>query len=164
MSYSYNVLFRKLTNWAFFKSYFLAVRKSAQNESGKSRFMPQFDMESSSLSNSNLEEINFEDTSITCIDCSVDFVWSAGEQLFYQDKGLKNPPKRCKSCKQLKNERLSAVNSGYDSGLKQKIEVTVNCAKCDANTTVPFYPSQGRPVFCRTCFLAMNPHILKTKI
>jgi CxxC-x17-CxxC domain-containing protein len=25
---------------------------------------------------------------------------------------------------------------------------------------VPFYPSQGRPVYCRSCFLEMNPHIL----
>jgi CxxC-x17-CxxC domain-containing protein len=126
--------------------------------------MPQFDMESSITSNSNLEEVNFEDTSIVCIDCTLEFVWSAGEQLFYHDKGLKNPPKRCKSCKQAKNERLSAVNSGQDSGLKQRIEVIVNCANCEAKTTVPFYPSQGRPVFCRSCYIAMNPNILKTQI
>jgi CxxC-x17-CxxC domain-containing protein len=23
-------------------------------------------------------------------------------------------------------------------------------------TTIPFYPSQGRPVYCRACFLEMS--------
>lgn len=100
---------------------------------------------------------DFQDTSIVCIDCNQDFIWSAGEQLFFRDKGLQNPPKRCKSCKQAKNERLAAIASAQASGIKQKIEVTVSCAKCGTQTTVPFYPSQGRPVYCRSCFLAMNP-------
>jgi CxxC-x17-CxxC domain-containing protein len=30
----------------------------------------------------------------------------------------------------------------------------VQCAQCGQQTTVPFYPSQGRPVYCRSCFLA----------
>jgi CxxC-x17-CxxC domain-containing protein len=28
----------------------------------------------------------------------------------------------------------------------------VTCAKCECVTTVPFYPSQGRPVYCHTCY------------
>jgi CxxC-x17-CxxC domain-containing protein len=105
-------------------------------------------------------ESEFEDALIICIDCAKDFVWTAGEQTFYRDKGLKNPPKRCKDCKQAKNERLAAIAAAQSAGIKQKIEVTVNCAKCGAQTTVPFYPSQGRPVYCRSCFLSMNPSIL----
>jgi CxxC-x17-CxxC domain-containing protein len=49
------------------------------------------------------------------------------------------------------------------SGIKQKIEVAVNCAKCSSYTTVPFYPSQGRPVYCRTCFLEMNPNLVNSE-
>lgn len=112
------------------------------------------------IHDSNPDEKEFEDISIECIDCGNQFLWSSGEQLFFRDKGLKNPPKRCKPCKKAKNERLNAIADAQAAGIKQKIEVAVNCAKCGIRTTVPFYPSQGRPVFCRTCFLAMNPDTL----
>jgi CxxC-x17-CxxC domain-containing protein len=105
----------------------------------------------------------FEDLTLNCIDCGKDFIWTDGEQLFFHDKGLKNPPKRCKPCKQAKNERLNAIANAQASGIKQKIEVIVNCARCENQTTVPFYPSQGRPVYCRSCFLAMNPHLTAEK-
>ncbi len=98
------------------------------------------------------------DCEINCIDCNQFFVWTSGEQLFFRDKGLQNPPKRCKTCKQAKNERISAIAAAQSAGVKQKIEVAVHCATCGAYTTVPFYPSQGRPVYCRSCFLAMNGH------
>ena len=102
----------------------------------------------------------FEDKEIQCIDCSRNFIWSTGEQAFYRDKQLQNPPKRCKECKQAKNERLAAIAAAQASGVRQRIEVAVNCARCGETTTVPFYPSQGRPVYCRSCFLEMNPSVL----
>ena len=102
----------------------------------------------------------FDDQPITCIDCTKEFIWTAGEQVFFRDKQLQNPPKRCKECKQAKNARLAAITAAQASGVKQRIEVAVNCARCDAQTTVPFYPSQGRPVYCRSCFIEMNPSIL----
>jgi len=113
------------------------------------------------LQNSLEVESDFEETSILCIDCSNNFVWSIGEQTFYRDKGLKNPPKRCKECKQAKNERLAAIAAAQAAGIKQRIEVAVNCARCNSQTTVPFYPSQGRPVYCRSCFLEKNPNLIK---
>jgi CxxC-x17-CxxC domain-containing protein len=99
-------------------------------------------------------EMEFEDRAINCVDCGEDFVWTAGEQVFFHDKGLQNEPKRCKPGKQAKNERLSAIAAAQAAGVRQRIEVSVNCAQCGQQTTVPFYPSQGRPVFCRSCFLA----------
>jgi CxxC-x17-CxxC domain-containing protein len=101
-----------------------------------------------------LSESDFEDQSLICIDCGKDFIWTAGEQLFFYDKGLKNAPKRCKPCKQAKNERIAAITAAQAAGTRQRIEVIVQCAQCKAQTTVPFYPSQGRPVLCRACFLA----------
>jgi len=100
---------------------------------------------------------DFADRIIVCVDCKQDFVWTSGEQIFFRDKGLQNPPKRCKACKQAKNERITAIAQAQAAGIKQKIEVAVNCAGCGVYTTVPFYPSQNRPVYCRSCFL------LKTK-
>lgn len=105
-------------------------------------------------------EAEFEDRTILCIDCNSDFIWTVGEQAFFRDKNLQNPPKRCKECKQAKNERLAAIAAAQATGVRQRIEVAVNCAKCAETTTVPFYPSQGRPVYCRSCFLEMNPAIL----
>jgi len=109
------------------------------------------------------DELELQDISISCIDCGKYFVWTAGEQIFFRDKGLQNPPKRCKECKQAKNERIASIAAAQTSGVKQKIEVAVLCAKCASYTTVPFYPSQGRPVYCRSCFLEMNPSLLHNK-
>jgi len=89
-------------------------------------------------------EAELEDKTILCIDCNSDFTWSVGEQVFFRDKQLQNPPKRCKECKQAKNERLAAIAAAQASGIRQRIEVAVNCAKCGTQTTVPFYPSQGK--------------------
>ena len=114
-------------------------------------------MEGHAVEKSPLEENSeFSDVSIVCIDCGSDFVWTAGEQAFFRDKNLQNPPKRCKDCKKAKNERIAALARAQISGVKEKIEVSVKCARCETATTVPFYPSQGRPVYCRSCFLEMN--------
>ena len=86
-------------------------------------------------------EMEFQDRAILCVDCGQEFVWTAGEQLFFHDKGLKN-------------ERLAAIANAQASGVRQRIEVSVQCAQCGQATTVPFYPSQGRPVYCRSCFIA----------
>jgi len=43
--------------------------------------------------------MEFQDKMLKCIDCEADFVFTAGEQLFFHDKQFKNEPKRCKSCK-----------------------------------------------------------------
>jgi len=97
---------------------------------------------------------DYRDRSIACVDCGAGFIWTVGEQVFFHDKGLKNEPKRCKPCKQAKNDRLAAISAAQSAGIRQRIEVTVTCAQCHEQTTVPFYPSQGRPVYCRACFLA----------
>lgn len=107
-----------------------------------------------------VDAADLEDKGILCIDCGTNFIWTVGEQAFFRDKKLLNPPKRCKECKQAKNERLAAIAAAQASGVRQRIEVAVSCAKCGETTTVPFYPSQGRPVYCRSCFLEMNPSIL----
>ncbi len=110
-----------------------------------------------------VNESELQDTNISCVDCGEDFVWTVGEQIFFRDKGLQNPPKRCKACKQAKNERIASITAAQTSGVKQRIEVAVFCAKCASYTTVHFYPSQGRPVYCRSCFLEMNPNLIENE-
>ena len=43
--------------------------------------------------------MEFQDKVLKCIDCSTDFIFTAGEQLFFHDKQFKNEPRRCKNCK-----------------------------------------------------------------
>lgn len=40
----------------------------------------------------------FEDQNMACQDCGRDFVFTAGEQEFFESKGF-TPPKRCKPCR-----------------------------------------------------------------
>jgi CxxC-x17-CxxC domain-containing protein len=89
---------------------------------------------------------DFQDRNLKCIDCGAEFVFTAGEQHFFHDKNFKNEPKRCKNCKN-KRQGSSAAGSG-------KTETITTCSQCGRETTVPFKPTQGRPVFCRECFLS----------
>jgi len=40
----------------------------------------------------------FTDVFICCVDCGFEFLFSAGEQQFFESKGL-SPPKRCPKCR-----------------------------------------------------------------
>ena len=89
--------------------------------------------------------MEYRDRLLKCADCSAEFVFTAGEQLFFADKGFRNEPKRCKPCKSKRSQMLSG--QGY-----QRVETTTTCSQCGKDTTVPFKPTQGRPVYCRECF------------
>jgi CxxC-x17-CxxC domain-containing protein len=68
--------------------------------------------------------------------------------LFFHDKQFKNEPKRCKPCKAKRAQQLGAGNSGT----YPRVETRTVCSNCGKETTVPFKPTQGRPVLCRECF------------
>jgi CxxC-x17-CxxC domain-containing protein len=92
--------------------------------------------------------MEFQDKILKCVDCGTDFVFTAGEQLFFHDKQFKNEPKRCKSCK---NKRVAVLGASHGQPY-MKTETRTNCSQCGKETTVPFRPTQGRPVLCRECF------------
>jgi CxxC-x17-CxxC domain-containing protein len=93
--------------------------------------------------------MEFQDRLLRCVDCSTEFVWTAGEQQFFADKNFKNEPKRCKSCK---TKRASRPAGGPGGGARERVETVTTCSNCGKETTVPFKPTQGRPVFCKECF------------
>ena len=41
----------------------------------------------------------YEDKTLVCKDCGNEFVFTAGEQEFYAEKGFTNEPQRCKECR-----------------------------------------------------------------
>jgi CxxC-x17-CxxC domain-containing protein len=93
--------------------------------------------------------MEFQDKSLTCVDCGTEFIWTAGEQLFFADKQFKNEPKRCKACK---GKRAMRAGSSSSNGPGGRVETKATCSACGKETTVPFRPTQGRPVFCKDCF------------
>ena len=94
--------------------------------------------------------MEFQDKTLNCVDCGTPFVWTAGEQLFFADKNFKNEPKRCKSCKTKRASRPAGSPGGGNS--RERVETLTTCSNCGKETTVPFKPTQGRPVFCKECF------------
>ena len=88
------------------------------------------------------------DQTLKCRDCGQDFVWTASEQDFYQEKGFNNPPSRCPACRKAKK---ASFNQGR-GGPRQMFDAV--CANCGKATQVPFQPTGARPVLCLDCFKA----------
>ena len=96
----------------------------------------------------------FQDKTLTCVDCGQSFVFTAGEQEFFAQRGFQNEPKRCKNCKAAKKSGAgggSATGFGGGSAAGREMH-EVTCSSCGQKTTVPFKPTLDRPVYCRTCF------------
>jgi len=49
--------------------------------------------------------MEFVDRQIACMDCGQPFVFTAGEQEFYERKGFREEPKRCKPCRDARKAR-----------------------------------------------------------
>ena len=47
-------------------------------------------------------EEEFVDETLVCKECGNEFVFTAGEQKFYKEKGFMNKPKSCKACRDAK--------------------------------------------------------------
>ena len=86
----------------------------------------------------------FNDRVLRCVNCGTDFVFTAGEQLFYSEKGFRNEPKRCKNCKVSRSPRVSQT--------PLRAMTRTVCSQCGKETTVPFKLTTGRPVYCVQCF------------
>ncbi|NYF78438.1 zinc-ribbon domain containing protein [Granulicella arctica] len=96
--------------------------------------------------------MEFLDRLLTCSDCGGEFIFTAGEQLFFFDKQFKNDPKRCKPCKNKRAGAAARPGSGPSAAGLSRTETRTECSACGIETTVPFKPTQGRPVLCRQCF------------
>ena len=86
----------------------------------------------------------FEDKVLVCKDCGAEFVFTAGEQEFYAEKGFKNEPTRCKSCRQARKNASRGERVMYDA----------ICSECGRPTKIPFEPKTDQPVYCDECYKA----------
>ena len=87
----------------------------------------------------------FTDKTLVCRDCSQEFTFTAGEQEFYESRGLLNEPGRCPDCRAAKRRG----RFGYQGPREMHKAV---CATCGAECEVPFEPRGDRPVYCSDCF------------
>ena len=49
--------------------------------------------------------MSFEDRTLTCVQCGAQFVFSAGEQEFFAQRGLTSEPKRCTGCRKAAKQK-----------------------------------------------------------
>jgi CxxC-x17-CxxC domain-containing protein len=122
--------------------------------------------------------MSYADKTLTCRDCGSSFVFTAGEQEFYAQKGFMNEPTRCPSCRQARKssggassgsrssfgaggggggsfgERSGGSRGSYagGNGGRDRVQHETTCAACGKVTTVPFVPRGDRPVYCSDCF------------
>jgi CxxC-x17-CxxC domain-containing protein len=112
--------------------------------------------------------MSFTDRTLTCRDCGRQFTFTAGEQEFYQSRGLTNDPGRCPECRAANKasrggggggggggyaystESGGGGRGGYDRPRREMFPAT--CSNCGKETQVPFQPRGDKPVYCSECF------------
>jgi len=82
-----------------------------------------------------------QDRVLVCKDCNNKFLWTAGEQKFFYDKGLQNIPKRCKICVAKYKEKLHEKHPVWQ----------IKCRICQKKAEVPFEPKSD-DILCEICF------------
>ena len=87
----------------------------------------------------------YQDKTLICKDCGREFIFTAGEQQFYADKGFEGGPLRCKECRDARKREKNT----------SRLYTTV-CASCGKEAKVPFEPRGDRPVYCSECFSNMK--------
>ncbi len=96
--------------------------------------------------------MSFSDITLTCKDCGNTFAFTAGEQEFYQQRGLTNQPGRCGDCRSAR--RASGGGGGY-GGTREFF--TATCSACGQEARVPYQPRGDKPVYCSSCFETRRP-------
>ena len=93
------------------------------------------------------------DKTLVCVECGGEFIFTAGEQEFFNSRGFSNEPKRCRSCRAV---RRSETHGGdmYSDAPREMYPIV--CAECGNDATVPFRPRGDRPVYCSDCFSKMR--------
>jgi CxxC-x17-CxxC domain-containing protein len=106
------------------------------------------------------------DRTLTCRDCGQQFVFTSGEQEFFQSRGLMNEPGRCPECRAARkqqrggggyaysSESAGFTGGGYGGGYERprREMFPAVCSQCGKDTRVPFQPRGDKPVYCSECF------------
>ena len=69
----------------------------------------------------------FEDKVLVCKECGQEFVFTAGEQAFYAERGFQNEPQRCKPCRDARKNAARGPREYF----------TATCAMCGGDPSSP---------------------------
>ena len=94
------------------------------------------------MAENKVKESDLEDKTLMCKDCGNKFVFTAGEQKFFIERGLQNIPKRCKICTAKNKDKLREKHPMW----------WVKCKVCGKKNEVPF-ETTTEDVLCEECFL-----------
>jgi CxxC-x17-CxxC domain-containing protein len=105
--------------------------------------------------------MSYQDKTLTCRDCGQEFIWTAGEQESYAQKGFANEPRRCPDCRRARKSQQGgggyasssggySASGGYERPQRQMYPAV--CSNCGKETQVPFQPRGDKPVYCSDCF------------
>lgn len=83
-----------------------------------------------------------EDKTIQCRECNRSFVWTIGEQEFFQQKGFSNAPTRCPDCRKARRTPKQFSPQTH----------AIRCASCGKEDQVPFEPRDPSAILCAECF------------
>jgi len=110
-----------------------------------------------------LEDLNYTDRTLTCVQCNNEFTFTADDQQFHAGRGYQDP-KRCPSCRAERRNQSgggsyggssssSSYGGGYESYDRPRREMhTATCASCGGEARVPFVPRGDKPVYCSNCY------------
>jgi CxxC-x17-CxxC domain-containing protein len=111
--------------------------------------------------------VTYVDRTLTCVDCGVEFIHSAADQEYYQQKGFTSDPKRCASCRAYRRSTRDGGADVRDIGGPRGYERTDDrmpreyfvaiCTSCGNQAQVPFKPRMDKPVYCSDCFRQIRP-------
>jgi CxxC-x17-CxxC domain-containing protein len=94
------------------------------------------------------------DETLRCRDCGRDFTFTAGEQKFFEERGLMHKPARCPECRQARKNGMGG--SSYSGERAPRQMFTATCSNCGQEAQVPFQPRGDKPVYCSDCFQQMG--------
>jgi CxxC-x17-CxxC domain-containing protein len=108
------------------------------------------------------EQTTEQDQRFQCSECGEEFLFTVGEQAFYREHGLSHAPTRCRQCREKRKSnregrRGHRSNRGGSAAARSTELHDARCSECGAETQVPFVPSSGRAIYCRTCYQSHRP-------
>jgi CxxC-x17-CxxC domain-containing protein len=88
------------------------------------------------------------DKMLTCQSCGESFPFTEQEQRFFHEMGFVTP-RYCPACRRKRKKEAARSEPWKDF-------YDVTCDRCGEETTVPFKPVHGRPVYCRSCLTTVQ--------
>jgi CxxC-x17-CxxC domain-containing protein len=99
----------------------------------------------------------YVDRTLACVDCGAEFIHSAEDQEYYNQKGFVSEPKRCPTCRAARRSMKEGDGAGRNGGASGPREYfAVVCTRCGNQAQVPFKPHMDRPVYCSDCFRVVH--------